>query len=199
MPGNFKKEDLRVVKTQKALLAAFGTLLERHRFSKITVYDICEEALVSRTAFYTHFNDKYDLLACWLEGLKKDLFCRFRTGTGEMEDVLHDFFRKNIRLLTHLLENVDGELLRLLMDFLSPDICLSAEEQESNQMSVQHAAMRSFLAGGLLNLILCQAKDWHIAKKHLREDISYIRALIGSVLEWDAKRNGRADDFGPSV
>ncbi|MDR1061036.1 MAG: TetR/AcrR family transcriptional regulator, partial [Clostridiales bacterium] len=52
---NCKKEDLRIVKTQKAITDAMSSLLERRAFGKITVYDICNEAMVSRAAFYFHF------------------------------------------------------------------------------------------------------------------------------------------------
>lgn len=48
-----EKKDLRVVKTQRALIAAMSSLLERHKFKRITVRDICEEAQVSRATF-TH-------------------------------------------------------------------------------------------------------------------------------------------------
>jgi len=43
-------------------------LLNRRNFEKITVNDICEEALVSRATFYAHFNDKYDLFKYWNTG-----------------------------------------------------------------------------------------------------------------------------------
>ena len=50
------------VLTKKALVEAFGKLIAKKPFSKITVSDITAECGVSRMTFYYHFNDIYDLL-----------------------------------------------------------------------------------------------------------------------------------------
>ena len=55
------------VLTKKALVDAFGKLLSKKPFSKITVSDITEKCGVSRMTFYYHFNDIYDLLEWSLE------------------------------------------------------------------------------------------------------------------------------------
>ena len=47
------------------------TLLKGNPFNKITVNDVCTEALVSRSAFYANFKDKYDLLSFCLEIFKR--------------------------------------------------------------------------------------------------------------------------------
>ena len=41
---------------------ALATLLEAKPFEKITVDQICNEALLHRSSFYRYFHDKYDLL-----------------------------------------------------------------------------------------------------------------------------------------
>lgn len=56
------KQDIRITKTHKALADALITLIEKKSFNKITVNDICQEALVSRSTFYLHFEDKYQLM-----------------------------------------------------------------------------------------------------------------------------------------
>lgn len=68
------KQDLRVRKTQQALSTAMFVLLDQQPFAKITVNDLCTEALVSRSTFYDHFEDKYALLRFCMELLKKRLF-----------------------------------------------------------------------------------------------------------------------------
>lgn len=54
--------DLRVRRTYKLLWKAFEELLSEQHFSSITVNQICEKAMVHRTTFYKHFEDKFDLL-----------------------------------------------------------------------------------------------------------------------------------------
>lgn len=41
---------------------ALESLLRKHPFEKLTVDQICEEALLHRSSFYRYFHDKYDLL-----------------------------------------------------------------------------------------------------------------------------------------
>ncbi len=57
-----KKTDLRIKRTQKAIIDAFYELLEEKSFNNITIIDICDKALINRGTFYTHFEDKYQLL-----------------------------------------------------------------------------------------------------------------------------------------
>lgn len=56
------KTDLRIQRTQKAIIDAFYELLDEKAFANISVIDICERALINRGTFYTHFEDKYQLL-----------------------------------------------------------------------------------------------------------------------------------------
>ena len=57
-----KREDLRVRRTKRLLSTALYNLIKRKPFEKITVCDICEEAMVHRATFYAHFSDKEELL-----------------------------------------------------------------------------------------------------------------------------------------
>lgn len=54
--------DLRVRRTQKLLREALVALIEEQRFDTLTVEAITERAMVSRAAFYRHYQDKYDLV-----------------------------------------------------------------------------------------------------------------------------------------
>ncbi len=54
--------DLRVRRTRKLLREALIALIEERSFDGITVGEIAERAMVSRTAFYRYYQDKYDLV-----------------------------------------------------------------------------------------------------------------------------------------
>lgn len=56
-------EDLRIRRTHKLLIDALRSLLEEKDFEDIHVKDICELAMVHRTTFYKHFEDKYQLMS----------------------------------------------------------------------------------------------------------------------------------------
>jgi len=55
------QNDLRVKKTKKNIRQSFFQLLQKKEFKDITVQNILDLALINRTTFYTHYNDKYDL------------------------------------------------------------------------------------------------------------------------------------------
>ena len=55
-------EDLRVQRTYLLLKNALLELLAKKSFDEIKVNDICNLAMIHRTTFYSHFQDKYDLL-----------------------------------------------------------------------------------------------------------------------------------------
>ncbi|HEY7092720.1 MAG TPA: TetR/AcrR family transcriptional regulator C-terminal domain-containing protein [Ktedonobacterales bacterium] len=54
--------DLRVRRTRKLLWEALLVEMSARAFEDITVTDICERAMVHRTTFYKHYEDKYALL-----------------------------------------------------------------------------------------------------------------------------------------
>lgn len=62
MKTSFEQPDLRVRRTHKLLWEALMALLSEQTFEEISVKDICERAMVHRTTFYKHYEDKYALL-----------------------------------------------------------------------------------------------------------------------------------------
>ena len=62
-----KLEDLRVRRTRKLLKRALVELTIEKGFVDITVRDLAERAMVNRSTFYRHYEDKYDLLSQYIE------------------------------------------------------------------------------------------------------------------------------------
>lgn len=62
-----KSKDIRVQKTNKSIEDAFLNLIKEKSFSEITIKDICSKAMISRSTFYAHYKDKYDLLEHFFE------------------------------------------------------------------------------------------------------------------------------------
>lgn len=58
-----KSEDLRVRRTRKLLKKALVELTIEKGFAEVTVRDLTERAMVNRSTFYRHYEDKYDLLS----------------------------------------------------------------------------------------------------------------------------------------
>lgn len=60
------KQDLRVVKTNRQIDQALLRLLGQMPFCKIKVEQLCREAMINRSTFYTYYQDKYDLMDKYL-------------------------------------------------------------------------------------------------------------------------------------
>lgn len=104
-------EDVRVIKNKRVIENAMIHLLEKKDFSKITIQDICQTALVSRSTFYAHYLDKYDLLEKIVDKyysiLRKLISNRF--STDEMINL------ENIFLLLSQTYSKYSEVLNILM------------------------------------------------------------------------------------
>jgi len=172
MPEKQKKMDLRVQKTRNALFAALPALLLHQRFSKITVHDLCEESLVSKTAFYAHFRDKYDLLGQWLGERQQSLQQFFEDlHNQEAEDTLSRLLKTHSTAIANLIEDADVEQQALMFRFFSPQIdCADAERA---------AVLRDFIAGGIYHVISNYVKEPHRANKEERGNI--LRTLAQAV------------------
>lgn len=66
--------DLRVRRTYKFLWDALMALMMEYDFESITVTAICERAMVHRTTFYKHYEDKYGLLFHGMQDELNSLF-----------------------------------------------------------------------------------------------------------------------------
>lgn len=58
-----------VTNTSKHLMRAIYRLVSKQSFDSITVKQICDEAAVSRSNFYNHFEDKFHLLLFYLHSI----------------------------------------------------------------------------------------------------------------------------------
>lgn len=54
--------DLRIIKTKKAIREAFIALVEEKGYKHVTVRDIAQRAMINRNTFYLHYLDKEDLI-----------------------------------------------------------------------------------------------------------------------------------------
>ncbi|MGI6176532.1 MAG: TetR/AcrR family transcriptional regulator C-terminal domain-containing protein [Christensenellales bacterium] len=153
-----RNQDLRIKKTQRALATAMLTLLETSAFSKITVHDLCTEALVSRSTFYVHFQDKYALLHFCLEMLSDRLF-------SEYEDIPFDVrikkilqtFQENKRILKNIIgTELDMELAQMIRKNFQKDMEreLSMRNIQSDLFSRHVDIFAVYYAAGVTHTIL---------------------------------------------
>ena len=106
--------DRRQRKTRDAIFEAFGALLQKKKYEKITVGEILTCADVGRATFYAHFETKEHLLKVLCE----ELFCHVFDAAAHREGHTHIFDCEPpesayLHLLQHLERN-DHQILKLL-------------------------------------------------------------------------------------
>lgn len=158
--------DLRVRRTHKLLWEALVAELATRPFEEITVTNICERAMVHRTTFYKHYEDKYALLA---KGMRQ----MYDTLVAEAEHLPPSAFSIDrpppyfIRLFEHVAENQTfyrlmltgegvGRFQRLVKDYIAE---VAQTRMSATMMTDSHHAfplgMRvQYLAGGVLSLLV---------------------------------------------
>ncbi|MDM5246183.1 TetR/AcrR family transcriptional regulator [Lysinibacillus sp. G4S2] len=75
MKSNERQLDLRIRRTHKLLSEALFELMtqSKQKYSSITINQICDRAMVHRTTFYQHFEDKNALLAFGFKQVQEEV------------------------------------------------------------------------------------------------------------------------------
>ena len=69
-----KKEDMRITKSKRDMRNALVELLKTTPFEKITVTDICKQAMVNKMTFYKHYQDKYTLFEDCIRNFANEVY-----------------------------------------------------------------------------------------------------------------------------
>lgn len=179
MPGNFIKEDLRVAKTYKALQNAIVTLLKRRKFEQLTINDLCEEALISRAAFYMHFKDKYDLLKSWLDSLLKEF------NSAHIEDFICRLAYEYSKVMQNIILDADDETLQLVHNFirsLSYKFFMIDDDRKDN---FKYMLLTTFCEGGIYEIVSSLIKRQNLQKSEPAKE--YLHDLLQTLFDFHTK------------
>ena len=189
------KQDLRVIKTHKYLFEALFSLMKEKPFDAITVTDICKKAMIHRTTFYHHFEDKYHLLRCALTTLQQKFLADIPPVSSETE---HSAFYALVldQIIDHLFENQDmyrsilqsngyeDSIFQIFESYISAQLLYSFSLFQKNGLGypsrVPCEILSRFYTGGFLSLV-----SWWLSSKQeiSREQFkSYCRQLITPVI-----------------
>ena len=182
-----EKTDLRIIKTKKILFDALLKLMKEKNFEKIKIADICEEALINRSTFYAHYEDKYELLMALFEEQKISLLEKLdnKENTNfskeylmEVLNILINYIDENREIYSAILSNNrNGILIDFLIDVIERDV--SERLKDNNDIKNSNLPLDiivKFYAGGLINI----GMSWLINKEKYNKEqlLSYINILI---------------------
>lgn len=182
-----KKDDLRVIKTKIVLYNALIDLMKDRTFEEIKVSDICNKALVNRSTFYAHFEDKYELLTDYINSLKIELTKELEKNTNikstkeyyieMMKLFLNHIEEKKDSYLAIAINNRNSILTDILYDYIDHDIVSVLTEYNTlKDTGIPKAIVAKFYLGAVVNTGIYWIQN---VNKYTKEDIiNYLTILI---------------------
>jgi AcrR family transcriptional regulator len=161
-----KSPDRRVERTRQLLEAALLSLIKEKEFEAISVQEIIDRANVGRATFYSHYDNKEDLLESGFDGLLTTLRERQREARSRGRTIDERLFAFSHHLLTHadehrdifpaMVSNRGGAFIQHLLRNLLVKVVREDVREAAKGMArpVPEEAIVQFIAGGLFGLML---------------------------------------------
>ena len=158
--------DRRVQRTEELLRGALMSLIRERGFEELSVQDIIDRANVGRATFYAHFDNKDDLLASGIEGLRASLKERQRAAKARSTAAGERLLAFSEELFTHANEHrdvframlgrrsgvvVQRLLHKMLVDLVRDEVNAMNAPQDSGGTS---EVVAQFVGGGLFGLLV---------------------------------------------
>lgn len=156
------KIDLRIIKTNKVLFDALITLMEQKDFEKIKISDICDVALVNRSTFYAHYEDKYDLLLALIDDLKNNLENELKQN--KEEDISKNYYMELLKILINhvdekretynsiLKNDKNGIIMDFIIDVGNRDLISRLKKTNAINSTLPLDFITKFYLGGIATI-----------------------------------------------
>lgn len=165
------------LETKQILVNTLLDMLTVKSFQKISVNELCEKAMISRSTFYLHFKDKYELISFCLNEIYKDLISAMeRRSPKDFLMVVLDSCQENEKIFYHIFENEPNkELLEIFYQFFSKYLTQSLEEKAAKGALLPGPidSVTAFYVGGLTNMTLRWIIDGYKMPKEILVSCQY--------------------------
>lgn len=180
--------DRRVARTQKLLRDALHSMIRERDYDSIVVKEILDRANVGRSAFYTHFRDKDDLLASSIYDILGSVPSTHpQTGDDGNERILwfslpifehHDRHRRagELKLGPRGRAILHGQLQKILVELIAEEIAKSIQGRRKSAGRIPPELLGRYVASAFI-LVL----NWWVESKSplpAKEVNALFRALI---------------------
>ncbi|WP_099973886.1 TetR/AcrR family transcriptional regulator [Lactobacillus terrae] len=168
-------------RTKRNIITSMISLLGKKSFDKITVKDICDEALINHSTFYRYYTDKFQLLRAVFSYLLEDLF----NDPNQSESVtilsqVTEFIEKNNNFMRNISPqyqtkaNLYPEFRSVLRDIVAKKYHEFPNTQDPLIKMIVDSPYPeltiSFVVGGILGLIeYLEDNDFKIPKRNFTD------------------------------
>lgn len=160
------KEDIRIQKTRRDLRNSIINLIIEKPIEKISVTEICNNALINRITFYKYYEDKYTLLDDAFYEIKDNILKQLPSNEAikSIEDasqylvdiinIVITFIENNRLLISSLYKNGNNKLANIITNISEGAINdLLDEINKIKPLKYSLPAVSSFIHGGFMATI----------------------------------------------
>jgi AcrR family transcriptional regulator len=162
-----KKENRKIRYTRTAIRESLMELMKEKSILSVSVKDICDLADISRSTFYDHFKDQYDLLKQIEDetlAYFEDMLIKYKDKptkkeTGQMVEEMLTYIANNGKTI-HVLLSENGDIgfqKKLLYHFIMHNQIMKFFSEKQNDETKPYYSV--FLVHGAIGLIQHWLKD----------------------------------------
>ncbi len=182
-----KKTDLRIVKTKKALYESLLKLMKDKPFEEIKVSDICEQALINRSTFYSHYQDKYELFSSYIDNLKSSLTKELEKNSNisnskeyyiEMVSLFLNHVSEKKQVYRAIMQqNRNSIIMDMIYNAFNEDIAKKIEfDENKNHENIPSNFIATFYLGAVASVVMKWLTNENKYTK--KELLNYLEVLI---------------------
>ena len=177
------------LRSKRLIRQAFAELMqEKQSIDKITVKEIIDRADISKSTFYSHYSDKYELFMELINTLKLSLFNSLNTNINNVNT--REYFIELISILLNhiddkkniyysiLINNRNSIITDIILDVVSKDINSRITNDKISTNNIPTEIVSKFYLGAVISIGIEYLES---KNKYSKEDmIKYIDKLIPS-------------------
>lgn len=178
MPESNKRQ-----KTKQIIENAMVRLLADQSFDQITTVKLAETAGISRSSFYTHYRDKYDMIEHYQQKLFHTFEYIFNKHADKKRDAILEvleYLEREPLLAALLSENGTREIQNFLRNklhiLLSHDLHQHYTDQNMTPMELEYSSI--YLTNALFGV--CQTWIAHGKKESPQEMTNFLIKMLGN-------------------
>ena len=178
------EENLRNNKTNTLLSNALIELLKEKSFENIKLNEICNKALVHKTTFYNHFQDKYDLLYYVVKNMQKNM----EMNIDNNKDIIDYYLELAKSYIKNIKENkvFYNSILKSNQNGLCMDIfynlCIDSVQKKIKSGENNLHIPSNYIAKYYVSAVFSLITEWFINGMQEEDEtiIKYLEILIKS-------------------